>query len=91
MLARSQDLLNKFGRSRTVSRKVEALRLLCKMSDTNMTSNESFESMFRSKVAIGNQNTRLNTTESLMTSTFMSPGRRPLPEQLINIRCRGSI
>jgi hypothetical protein len=48
--------------------------------------------MFKSKVIQGNQNTRLNTTESLMTSTLMtSMARRPLPDQLINIRNKGSL
>lgn len=37
--ARSQDLLNKIGRSRTLSRKAEVLRLLCKLSDSAQTAN----------------------------------------------------
>jgi len=91
MLARSQELLNKLGRSRTLSRKVEVLRLLCRLSDSGQSVTESFEAMFRSKVVVGSQTTRINTTESLMTSTLTSGIRRPLPDQLLSIRNRGSI
>jgi hypothetical protein len=48
--------------------------------------------MFKSKVLPnGNQTTRLNTTESNFNSTLLNTMRRPLPDQLISIRNRGSI
>lgn len=47
--------------------------------------------MFRSKVIPASQVTRLNTTESMMTSNLTATGRRPLSDQLINIRNRGSV
>ena len=87
---KAQELMQRISKSRTLNRKAEAIKLLLKLSELNPGVADSFDSMFKSK-ALQTQQTRLHTAESNFTTTQQwNTTRRPLPDQLISIRNRGS-